>query len=68
MKKLISIFIFTMCLLLSLNCVFAEGEVSDKQIEAVSFMNDIGIYNGITEENALDSVTRAGRAEKGGQK
>ncbi len=59
MKKLISIFIFTMCLLLSLNCVFAEGEVSDKQIEAVSFMNDIGIYNGITEENALDSVTRA---------
>lgn len=63
MKKLISIFIFTMCLLLSLNCVFAEDVLNDKQTEAVSFMNDIGIYTGITEEMAASAVTRGDFAE-----
>lgn len=59
MKKLISICISVMCLLLSLCCVFAEEGLSDKQLEAVSFMNDIGIYDGINEEKAADTVTRA---------
>ena len=59
MKKLISIFIAFACLLSSVNFVFAEDTLSEKQIDAISFMNNIGIYQGVTEEKATEALTRA---------
>ncbi len=59
MKKLISIFIAFVCLLSSVNFVFAEDTLSEKQIDAISFMNNIGIYQGVTEEKATEALTRA---------
>lgn len=44
MKKLI-ISIVTICLLLSVNFVFAEEGLSEKQSEAVSLMNDLNILS-----------------------
>ena len=58
MKKLI-ISIVTICLLLSVNFVFAEEGLSEKQSEAVSLMNDLNIFEGVTEEKASEPVTRA---------
>ena len=60
MKKWISICIFTLCLIFSVNCVWAEGSLSEKQSEAISLMNDLKIYTDITEENA-SNASRAGR-------
>lgn len=59
MKKWISICIFTLCLIFSVNCVWAEGSLSEKQSEAISLMNDLKIYTDITEENASNAITRA---------
>lgn len=59
MKKLISIFIAVVCLLSSVSVVFAENVLSEKQIDAISFLNNIGIYKSITEENAAQTLTRA---------
>ena len=59
MKKWISICIFTLCLIFSVNCVWAEGSLSEKQSEAISLMNDLKIYTDITGENASNAITRA---------
>ena len=42
---------------------FAQDGISDRQREAVSLMNDLGIFEGIAEENAQDTVTRGNYAK-----
>lgn len=57
MKKLL-ISIVTVCLLIFVSVAYAADGLSEKQSEAVSFMNDLNIYDGVTEEKAEEPVTR----------
>lgn len=60
MKKITGILFAIVLIIISTVSVIAEDEIalSDKQREAVSLLNDIGIYENIDDEKAVTSVTR----------
>ena len=61
MKRIISICVLALCVLFSSGLVWAEdGESSlnERQSEAISLVNDLGIFSDVTEENAQTALTR----------
>lgn len=66
MKRVISICFLALCVLFSSGLVWAEeGEssLSQNQQEALSLMNDLGIFSDVTEEDANTEITRGEFAE-----
>lgn len=59
MKKLISICLAAVLMLLSFQGVFADGAVTEKQGEAISLLNGLRIFQDVTEENGQSNITRA---------
>lgn len=63
MRKVISICFMALCVLFSSSFAFAEEEaassLSQRQQEALSLVNDLGIYDDISEEDAQTPVSRA---------
>lgn len=65
MKKYITAFIVSLILLFTVNSVLAQGggNLTDRQKEAISLLNDLGIFQYVSEEDAENTVTRAEFAE-----
>ena len=62
MKKFISLLTVTVLVLsIAAFSAFSDtvGGLSDRQCEAIAFMNDIGVFNGVSEEMGVYTVTRA---------
>ena len=61
MKRIISLLTAVVCLMMFTGTVLAEEDSSltPRQSEAVSLMNDIGIFSEVSEDVAAQSVTRA---------
>ena len=61
MKRTISLLMAVLCLVMLSGAAFAEEDatLSPKQSEAVSLMNDIGIFQRIPEEQSGQAVSRA---------
>ena len=61
MKRTISLLMAVLCLVMFSGAAFAEEDatLSPKQSEAVSLMNDIGIFQRIPEEQSGQAVSRA---------
>ncbi len=61
MKRTISILMAVLQLVLFSGAALAaeDTKLSEKQAEAVSLMNDLGIFQKVTEEQSLEAVTRA---------
>lgn len=63
MKRIISICLIALLLMVPVNVSFAEEPVSEKQSAAISLLNDLNIFQGVTAENAQETITRAKFAE-----
>ena len=65
MKKIISLLTAVLCLIAMSGAATAERDdgLTPKQSEAVSLLNDIGIFSEVTEEDADETVTRADFAQ-----
>ena len=65
MKKTISLILVLLQLVLLSSAAIADeaDNLSERQSEAISLMNDLGIFQGISEDMAGNAVTRAGFAE-----
>lgn len=65
MKRIISLLMSVLCLTIFSGTALAEGDnsLTPRQSEAVSLMNDIGIFSGVSEEESVQDVTRADFAQ-----
>ena len=59
MKKIISICLATVLMLLSFQGVFADGAVTEKQSNAISLLNGLRIFQDVSEESGSSTLTRA---------
>lgn len=65
MKRIISLLMAVLCLTIFTGTALAEGDnsLTPRQSEAVSLMNDIGIFSGVSDEESVQDVTRADFAQ-----